>query len=167
MTPGQPATLDAGRAALVRWLADRQVVDATATVVDNGSGLSRAERITPGALAAVLEIAWNGPYGAELASSLPVPGVDGTLKRRYRDAPIAGRAHLKSGYLENVRAIAGYVHGPGGRTLIVVGIVNHDRAREAAGVPEALVQWTLDQIDRPDCCDGMQPAAGRRGARSR
>ncbi|MFO1320520.1 MAG: D-alanyl-D-alanine carboxypeptidase/D-alanyl-D-alanine-endopeptidase [Burkholderiales bacterium] len=164
---GQPATLPAGRAAIMRWLAERQGDDAAATVLENGSGLSRIERITPGVLAGVLATAWNGPYGPELASSLPVPGVDGTLKRKYKDAPIAGRAHLKSGYLENVRAIAGYVHGPDGRTLIVVGIVNHDRAREAAAVPEALVQWTLEQTERPLCCGGMQPAAGRRGARPR
>ena len=85
--------------------------------------------------------AWVGPVMSELMSSLPVAGVDGTL-RRYKGGP--GRAHLKTGSLKDVVGIAGYVLGDSGRRYVVVGIVNHARADAARPALEALVERTAD-----------------------
>jgi D-alanyl-D-alanine carboxypeptidase/D-alanyl-D-alanine-endopeptidase (penicillin-binding protein 4) len=157
--PAPPATLDKARDTVRRWLAAKGIA-APDLVLENGSGLSRVERIAPETLARLLEQAWLGPSGPELAASLPLAGVDGTLKRRLAGTALAGRVRLKTGYLENVRGIAGYVHTPGGRPLAVVGLINHARARDATGVLEALVIWAHDHAVRKGCCTGMQDAAG-------
>ena len=77
----------------------------------------------------------------ELMSSLPVAGIDGTL-RRSRAAP--GRAHLKTGSLRDVVGVAGYVLGDSGRRYVVVAIVNHPSADAARPALEALVEWAAD-----------------------
>lgn len=148
---GQPATLEAAHAAVAAWLRGKGIAPED-VVLENGSGLSRRERITPRALATLLADAWRGPYGPELAASMPLAGIDGTLKRRFTSSPALGRAHLKTGYLGNVRAMAGYVHGENGRTLVVVSIINHANAPQAAAVSEALVEWALERTGRADCC---------------
>lgn len=60
----------------------------------------------------------------ELMSSLPVAGIDGTLKKRLRNGATAGRAHLKTGYLDNVRAIAGYVLDSNDKRWVVVFLIS-------------------------------------------
>lgn len=158
-----PATLDGSRLA-VREALEHAGIATAGLVIDNGSGLSRDARITPETLAELLGKAWFDPFGAEMVASLPLAGVDGTLKTWFDGSEAAGHAHLKTGYLNGVRALAGYVHGRTGRTLVAVSIINHPNARRAVPVQEALMQWVYATASSPDCCTGMQPAA--RGARS-
>ena len=151
-----PATLAASRTIVTQWLAARGIA-APELVMENGAGLSRIERISPSTLARLLDFAWTGPLGPELASSLPIAGVDGTMKKRFAGgSAVAGRAHLKSGFLDNVRAVAGYIHGEGGRTLIVVSLINHANARAAAAVQEAVVEWAFTEASRTRCCGQRQ-----------
>jgi len=138
---GAVATPQQSRDLIGQWLRSRGLA-MPELVIENGAGLSRLERIAPRSLARLLAAAWLSPLGPELASSLPIAGVDGTLKRRFNDgSPVAGHAHLKTGYLDNVRAVAGYVHGRDGHTLVVVSLVNHVNARNAPAVQEAVVDW--------------------------
>jgi D-alanyl-D-alanine carboxypeptidase/D-alanyl-D-alanine-endopeptidase (penicillin-binding protein 4) len=74
----------------------------------------------------------------ELMSSLPVAGIDGTM-RRSKGVP--GRAHLKTGSLRDVVGVAGYVLGDSGRRYVVVGIVNHPNPNAARPALEALTEW--------------------------
>ena len=76
----------------------------------------------------------------ELMSSLPVSGIDGTM-RRTRNAS-TGRAHLKTGTLGDVTGIAGYVLSASGKRYVLVGVINHPNAAAARPALEALVQWT-------------------------
>jgi D-alanyl-D-alanine carboxypeptidase/D-alanyl-D-alanine-endopeptidase (penicillin-binding protein 4) len=139
--PQQPATLAGAREVLQRWLADRLGPDSPPELfIDNGSGLSRDTRITAKALARLLTLAYESPQMPELMASLPVTGVDGTLKRSR--AP-AGRAHLKTGSLRDVAGIAGYAVAPGGRRIVVVAVINHPNANAARPALDALVQWVL------------------------
>jgi D-alanyl-D-alanine carboxypeptidase/D-alanyl-D-alanine-endopeptidase (penicillin-binding protein 4) len=131
-------TSDNARAVLAQWLEEVLGADAGAVQIDNGSGLSRTQRITADGLARVLLRAWQGPLMPELAASLPLAGVDGTL-RRGRGA--AGRAHLKSGSLRDVVAVAGYVLGPDGRWRVLVAMVQHGQAQAARPALDALLQW--------------------------
>jgi D-alanyl-D-alanine carboxypeptidase/D-alanyl-D-alanine-endopeptidase (penicillin-binding protein 4) len=78
----------------------------------------------------------------DLAASLPVSGVDGTLRRSALDV---GQAHLKTGSLRDVQALAGYVHGANGQRRVLVAIVNHPEARAAKPALEALVRWAAQQ----------------------
>lgn len=133
-----PAGLDAAREVLRQWVQD-QVGDAgRALVVDNGSGLSRQNRVTAQLLAQLLRRTWSSASMPELISSLPVGGIDGTLRN---SKAAVGRTHLKTGSLRDVAGIAGYVLAPSGQRLVVVGIVNHANANAARPALEALVQW--------------------------
>jgi serine-type D-Ala-D-Ala carboxypeptidase/endopeptidase (penicillin-binding protein 4) len=67
--------------------------------------------------------------------------VDGTMKKRLGDSAAAGQSHMKTGYIEGVRAIAGYTLDVGGRMLAVVLIINHPGARNAQPVQDALLEW--------------------------
>ena len=116
-------------------------------LLDNGSGLSRDERITPQGLARMLQTAYVSGAMPELMASLPVSGVDGTLKRS-KSAVAQGWAHLKSGTLRDATALAGYVHTASGRRLVVVGIVNHANAPAARPALEALVDWAVKEGNR-------------------
>ena len=83
----------------------------------------------------------------EFAASLPLSATDGTLKRRFRAPEMQGRLRMKTGTLEEVSALAGYVSAASGKTYIAVIILNHPKADEGAGdvVQTALVEWLFGQ----------------------
>ena len=122
------------------WIELRLGPGAAEVVIDNGSGLSRSARTTALSLARLLLVAWSSPVMPELMSSLPVGGIDGTLRRATRMQ--LGRAHLKTGSLRDVVGIAGYVLSASGRRYVVVAVVNHPNANAARPALEALTQWT-------------------------
>jgi D-alanyl-D-alanine carboxypeptidase/D-alanyl-D-alanine-endopeptidase (penicillin-binding protein 4) len=134
------ATPESAREALTRWLVERTGPLGDEEVIDNGSGLSRSTRISALRLARLLLQTYDSPVMSELMSSLPISGLDGTL-RRSRTTP--GRAHLKTGSLRDVTALAGYVLSNSGKRYVVVAIVNHPHAGGARPALEALVQWTM------------------------
>jgi serine-type D-Ala-D-Ala carboxypeptidase/endopeptidase (penicillin-binding protein 4) len=127
----------AARRAIVDWLALRGIAD-DGFVIENGAGLSRTARIRPAMLADVLADAWRDPVMPEFVASLPIAGVDGTAARR---TGARGAAHIKTGMLRDVRAIAGYVHAASGRRYAVVAIVNHTNAPAVQTAHDALLDW--------------------------
>jgi D-alanyl-D-alanine carboxypeptidase/D-alanyl-D-alanine-endopeptidase (penicillin-binding protein 4) len=147
LAPDRPARFEPARASLRAVLRDGPGCTDAETVIDNGSGLSRDERITPRCLARLLQWAWVQPWMPELLASLPVAGVDGTARR---SSAATGRAHLKTGSLANVAARAGYLHLGNGRRVVLVALLNHPLAAqpEARGVFDAIVQWALDDPER-------------------
>lgn len=137
---GAPGTTEKGVAAIHAWLAQRDL-KFPELVLENGSGLSRNERISARHLGAVLLAAWRSPAMPEFLASLPILSVDGTLKRR-NGGGLAGRAHLKGGSIDNVRAQAGLLLDEQGRRLVVV--VLHNDARVASAgeqVQSAVLAW--------------------------
>ena len=144
------ASNDASREVVRNWWQARfggQSGAADLPVLDNGSGLSRAERVTPQGMARMLQTAYVSGAMPELMASLPITGVDGTLKRSKSQVS-QGWAHLKSGTLRDSTALAGYVHTPSGRRLVVVGIVNHPNASAARPALDALVDWAVREGSR-------------------
>jgi len=127
------------------WFAEHGIAD-QGLVLDNGSGLSRSERITPTQMAALLLASHEGRHGPELLATLPVAGVDGTLSRRFKGGPAEGRARLKTGTLSTAVALAGYVPDAQGRTWVVAAMVNDPKA-SAKGRPvlDALIDWLARQ----------------------
>ncbi|MBI2750725.1 MAG: D-alanyl-D-alanine carboxypeptidase/D-alanyl-D-alanine-endopeptidase [Burkholderiales bacterium] len=136
--PLQPGSFDASRAVVQQWWKERFGAS-DMPVLDNGSGLSRNERISAQALGRLLQSAYGSPLMPELMASLPITGVDGTLRRARSRA--SGSAHLKTGSLVDVVAVAGYVHGAGGKRWVLVALVNHANARAARPAIDALVEW--------------------------
>jgi D-alanyl-D-alanine carboxypeptidase/D-alanyl-D-alanine-endopeptidase (penicillin-binding protein 4) len=136
-----PATQELARDTMLRWLTDRTgAVAAGDVVIDNGSGLSRHTRISALRLARLLVTAYDSPVMSELMSSLPISGLDGTL-RRSRTTP--GRAHLKTGSLRDVAGVAGYALSNSGKRYVVVALINHPQAGAARPALDAVVQWVL------------------------
>jgi D-alanyl-D-alanine carboxypeptidase/D-alanyl-D-alanine-endopeptidase (penicillin-binding protein 4) len=127
---------------VAEWLRGRGIA-ARELVMENGSGLSRVERASAATVAALLRAAWASPLMPELAASLPVLAVDGTLKKRGRLG--AGHAHMKSGSLVGVQSLAGYVLDRRGRRWIVVMIVNHPNAGVSQPAMDALIDWVYRQ----------------------
>jgi D-alanyl-D-alanine carboxypeptidase/D-alanyl-D-alanine-endopeptidase (penicillin-binding protein 4) len=123
---------------LSQWLHGRLGAAADGVVIANGSGLARETRISARTLGALLQSDWNSTTMPELVSSLPIAGVDGTLRRSKAEA---GRAHLKTGSMRDVVAVAGYVLSDSGRRYILVAVVNDPNAAAAHPVLDAAIDW--------------------------
>ena len=133
------ASFAASHAVVQNWWAQRFGA-ADAPLLENGSGLSRQETISAHALGQLLQAAYASPYMPELMASLPIAGLDGTLRRSQASA----MAHLKTGSLSNVLAIGGYVLARSGKRYAVVALVNHANAAAARPALDALLDWTAN-----------------------
>jgi D-alanyl-D-alanine carboxypeptidase/D-alanyl-D-alanine-endopeptidase (penicillin-binding protein 4) len=118
-------------------------IDDHGLVLENGSGLSRTERISAVQMAGLLQAGLRSPWAPEFQSSMPIVAVDGTMRRRLHGSPAAGRARMKTGTLNNGVALAGYVPDATGKPLIVVAIVNSNLVSNGRGraVLDTLINW--------------------------
>jgi D-alanyl-D-alanine carboxypeptidase/D-alanyl-D-alanine-endopeptidase (penicillin-binding protein 4) len=139
---GRPGTTANGQRVVSDLLAARGL-SIPGLVIENGAGLSRIERVTAAGLAGVLADAMRSPFAAEFQASLPLAAVDGTLRRRFRTPGMEGRVRMKTGNLQDVSALAGYVNASSGRNYVAVIILNHPGAESGAGeaVQAAVVNW--------------------------
>jgi len=160
------ATLARSEQAVRSWMREHGIND-TGLVLENGSGLSRTERITPIQMGGLLQAGLRSNWAPEFQSSMPIVAVDGTMRRRLHDSLAAGRARLKTGTLRNVTSIAGYVPDASGRQCVVVAMVNSELVSNGRGraVLDALVDWvarmnapTLQPL-QPQPAPPLQPAA--------
>jgi D-alanyl-D-alanine carboxypeptidase/D-alanyl-D-alanine-endopeptidase (penicillin-binding protein 4) len=94
-------------------------------ILRNGSGLNDTNRFTPRQLAQLLKIMWDRfPLAPEYLSSVGIAGKDGTLRYRFEGSEAVGRLRAKTGTLENVSALSGYVQSVGGERFAFSVIVN-------------------------------------------
>ena len=140
----QPGSSDSAALAIKSWL-HRKGLDFPELVLENGAGLSRIERVSPRHLGEMLIAAFNSPTFAELESSLPIVSVDGTMKKRLNQHRIAGHAHIKTGTLDGVKTLAGYVFDKQGRRIVVVCMINHPNAAAGQAAQDALLEWIYDR----------------------
>jgi len=138
---GLPGTPDKGAAALAEWSHQRGLTLDNMNI-DNGSGLSRATHISVLQMASVLSAAFHSRFAPEFLASLPLAGVDGTLRSRMKGVSV-GSVRLKTGHLDGVSGVAGYVTTAAGKTFVLVSLVNDPRTDYGAGeaVHAALVDW--------------------------
>jgi D-alanyl-D-alanine carboxypeptidase/D-alanyl-D-alanine-endopeptidase (penicillin-binding protein 4) len=142
---GAPASWDKGERAVRAWLEEKGL-NLPKLVLENGSGLSRSDRVSAASMAALLTWAERQPAYYEFAASLPAVGLEGTQKNRFRDDAasgnnLSGKAWLKSGSLNGARNLAGYALGPDGQRRVVVFLINHPKASGAGRAQEALLEW--------------------------
>lgn len=131
--------------AQIRNFISSLALDHSTLTLENGSGLSRTERISPDLMAALLQHAYRAEYQAELVSSMPLAGVDGTLKRRLTQPQTQGKARLKTGTLRNVVALAGFVTDQSGQIWVVAAFVNHAKAGRGRPVLDHLIEQLTQQ----------------------
>jgi D-alanyl-D-alanine carboxypeptidase/D-alanyl-D-alanine-endopeptidase (penicillin-binding protein 4) len=143
---GEPGTVEKGRAAVREWL-QRTGIDHDGLVIDNGSGLSRDARVSPRLLGGLLLAAYRSPYMPEFVASLPLSAMEGTLKDRFRNDPLKGRMHMKTGLIDHVRSMGGYMLTRSGRTMAIVLLQNHPNVHRLVGtqVQDALLEWVFEQ----------------------
>lgn len=139
---GSPGTSEKGKKVVEAWLAERDL-DFPELNFDNGAGLSRVSRLTARHLGDLLRYAWRGPMMPEFVASMSLSGLDGTLARRFRREGLTGSAHLKTGSLDHVSAIAGYLQASSGDRFIVVALQSHHNVHRGPGeeVQAALLRW--------------------------
>lgn len=140
-----PLSIDLARSAVQQWLLAKRF-NFSELIIENGSGLSRNERISARHLGKLLIDAFHSPVMPEFMSSLAVVGVDGTTRRRLKKTPVSGKAHLKTGSLRNVSAIAGYVLDSRNRRHVLVYMINHPNAGSARAAMDALIQWIHSSV---------------------
>lgn len=136
-----PASIARSEAALRAWLTQVKGLDIPELVLENGAGLSRKERISPYSLALILKEILLSPFSAEVEASLPIAGIDGTMRKRHDNCGLTAHAHLKTGSLEGVKSLAGYVQSRSGKQWLVVFIVNHAHAAHSQPAQDELLEW--------------------------
>jgi len=136
-------TPEVGAAQAKAWL-DTLGVNSESVVIENGAGLSRKERLSANTLSKVLYHAWHSPYMPEFIASLPIVGVDGTMIRTLKNSAVKARAHIKTGSLNDVASIAGYVKAKSGRWISVVCMINHAEANSARTSFNELLEWIYE-----------------------
>ncbi len=142
---GTPATELKAARVVDRWARERGL-NWDGAVVENGSGLSRVSRLSPRQLGDMLQSVWRSPYMAEVMGTLPIAGVDGTMRKRLADGSIRGHAHIKTGTLRDVRAGAGFLLAKSGRRYVVVMLHNEQGVQYGGGtrVQDALLKWLYE-----------------------
>jgi len=141
---GAPATEAKGVSAIQAWLAASGFKFGE-LVIENGSGLSRVERISAEHLGQLLVHAYSSPVMPEMMASLPILSIDGTIQQRLKGSQSDGRAHLKTGSINGVSAIAGYVLDANSHRHVLVMLVNHARAGASKAAQDALIEWVHQQ----------------------
>jgi D-alanyl-D-alanine carboxypeptidase/D-alanyl-D-alanine-endopeptidase (penicillin-binding protein 4) len=139
-----PARRAQAQEVLRHWL-NLRGVPAPELVIENGSGLSRTDRASAATLAALLQAAWASPAMPEFIASLPLAALDGTMRKRLLGEQFAGHAHVKTGLLSDVRAMAGYVLDAKGRRQVVVMLMHHPNATDAEAANDALLRWVYEK----------------------
>lgn len=140
----QQGTIERGRQAVEGILRARGL-QFPELIIENGSGLSRIERISPESLSQLLIDANQASFATEFRESLPVVGVDGTMKARLSNSPVAGNAWIKTGSIAAVNSIAGYVRGKSGQMYAVAFIVNGPNANRSQLAQDLFLQWVFEK----------------------
>lgn len=143
---GTPATVADGQRVITENLRGLGL-DTAGLEIANGAGLARETRITPALLIGMLRHAATIPSMPEYVASLSLAGLDGTMRERLAGTAAAGRMHVKTGSLDGVAAVAGFVNAQSGRQYVVTGMLNHDGADQGPGeeLLNALLEWTFRQ----------------------
>ena len=144
---GEPGSVASGIRALRDWLAANGIA-MPALVMENGAGLSRKSRLSADGLWALLKHGWDSTYRPEFMSSLPLAAIDGTMRTRLRDSHLHGRARIKTGRIDGVRSMAGYVHARDNRHYGVVMIIDSRRVNFENGnaVQDGVLRWVYEGL---------------------
>ena len=135
----------AGIDAVRQWL-DRIGIPTAGFVMENGAGLSRISRINANQLHQLLQRAWQSTWQPEFLASLSLAALDGTMRKRLKKSSLQGRARIKTGLINGVRSMAGFVHAKNNKHYAVVMMIDSARVNYWNGnqIQDALLEWTYD-----------------------
>lgn len=134
------------RKAIENTLNEHFILEKGTTYIANGSGLSRSSKLTAKSLANLLDHGYQN-YGQRWMDTLATAGIDGTIKRRFRNSTVYGRAWMKTGTIKRVKNIAGYVQGTSGENYVVVVLVNDKYSRKyGAKLANKVIEWVASSL---------------------
>ncbi len=146
---GAPATMKKGRDAVKYILDSRGALGEGKLKIDNGSGLSRTSKMNAKLLADMYDDAYDR-YGSRWMETLSIAGVDGTIKRRFRNTVVNKRAWMKTGTLRQVKNIGGYVKNRAGKFYTVVIMINSPKAKyRGAKLQDEIMEWLVKSKVKP------------------
>ena len=152
---GKPATTANGELVIQSWL-KQNGLDFPGLVIENGSGLSRNEAITAEQLNQLLLTARNLSVGDVFYNSLPIAGIDGTMRnrlmtqlRKFLHLKKKPEARIKTGSLADVRSISGYVMSKSGKLYAVTSFINYPNAWRGLEAHDQLLSWLLEDGPEP------------------
>ena len=140
------STLSKSRKAIEDTLNKHFILEKGTSYIANGSGLSRSSKLTAKSLANLLDHGYKN-YGQRWMNTLSIAGIDGTIKRRFRNSAVYGRAWMKTGTIKRVKNIAGYVQGSSGEKYVVVVLVNDKYSRKyGATLANRVIEWVASSL---------------------
>jgi serine-type D-Ala-D-Ala carboxypeptidase/endopeptidase (penicillin-binding protein 4) len=141
---GASSTFEDANAVVRGWFREKGIAT-DGLVMENGSGLSRSERITAAQLAALLRAMHRSKWAPEFMASLPIAALDGTMRNRLKNSPAKEVARMKTGTLRNVSAVAGYLPDATGQLCVAVVIINDEKGGDnaARAAIDALLDWVV------------------------
>lgn len=122
-TCGSEGSFEQGARVVRQFLVDAGI-DENESYLYDGSGMSPLDKIAPQAFTRLLSYASRQPWGANWRDTLPVAGVDGTLDNRFKKSPLKGKMEAKTGTLDEVNALSGYLTTATGRDVAFSILVN-------------------------------------------
>ena len=146
MVIGAPGSNNSGVQAIEQWLHDIGI-QAPELVLENGAGLSRTTRISASTMVKLLEHAWRSPLQPEFLASFPIAGKDGTMRKRLKGKIEPGSIRIKTGLLNGVRSMAGYVYTRNHKHYAVVSLHNYPGIQNTTGttIQDELLKWLYEQ----------------------
>ncbi len=123
---GSDGSFEEGARVVRQFMTDAGVDDKDFFLYD-GSGVSPDDRMTPRAFTHLLDYAAAQPWGAAWRNTLPIAGIDGTLEGRFQNSPLKGKMWAKTGTLNEVNALSGYLTGASGKVLAFSILINGRR----------------------------------------
>jgi len=129
-------------------------------LVNDGSGLSRQNLVTPRAVVSLLEYGQRQSWGEAYAATLPVAGIDGTLDNRMKGTSAEGRIEAKTGSVEHTQAISGFATTLHGAHLIFSMFDNHNggTGRDATHVLDTIAQAMVEELGTTSTKPAKAPA---------
>ena len=114
-----------GLMSLEKFLIQRVGLESNSFVLADGSGLSRHNLISAESLVDLLVFVHKQPYGKQFREWLPSAGTDGTLRNRLKSPSLQGRVQAKTGSMESIRALSGFLQTRHGENLVFSILANH------------------------------------------
>ena len=139
-------TRQSGVEAILEWF-DHSGISTKGVVIDNGAGLSRSSRISASQINDVLRLGWHSNWQPEFMASLSLAALDGTMRKRLKDSDLQGRARIKTGLINGIRSMAGFVHSTNNKHYIVTMMIDSDKVNYWNGnqIQDALLQWVYER----------------------
>jgi D-alanyl-D-alanine carboxypeptidase/D-alanyl-D-alanine-endopeptidase (penicillin-binding protein 4) len=143
-----PGDVIKGKQYIKTWLEEKNF-STDGFYIENGSGLSRTASISTEQIINLLKYAYASDFMPEFLSSLSISGLDGTMSDRNKNDDLTGKLHIKTGSIDHVSSVAGYMHSKSGKRYGLAIIHNEKDIHKGYGeeLQNSIMQWLYNYED--------------------